>query len=135
MINTRCRYLDLGQLIFALWMIEHELRSHPDLLNRASPTQVPMFTSLGMTIGAVAGVMTGGDTSSSATGAVAGSGLGYIWAHRKLDQTRLITFDTERFLTDIHELPSPWLVPEQKLSWISYLWRFYDLSRVLDPSL
>lgn len=115
-------------------MIEHELRSHPNLLNRASSGKVPIYTSLWTFVGAVGGVMTGGDIQSSATGAVVGGGVGYLWAHRKLDQDRLVTFDTERFLTDIHELPSPWLVPEQKLSWISYLWRFYDLSEVLDPS-
>ena len=78
--------------------------------------------------------MVGGEGRSSAAGAVVGWVAGYLFAHRLLEDTRLITFDTERFLTDIHELPSPWLMAEQKVTWVAYLWRFYDLQRVLDPA-
>jgi len=48
-------------------------------------------------------------------------------------RSRTHTFDADRFLEDVHELPSPKLSPEEKLHWMGYLWRFYRLNEILDP--
>jgi len=48
-------------------------------------------------------------------------------------RSRTHTFDANRFLEDVHELPSPKLSAEEKLHWMGYLWRFYDLNEIVDP--
>lgn len=40
-------------------------------------------------------------------------------------------FDVDRFVNDLWMFASPRIPPQQKLGWISYIWRFYDLEDVL----
>lgn len=129
------KYLNLGRVVFGVWGIEQNLRRNPEILNaQKGGSKIVTGTGLGAFFGGVFGVAVGSaDVSSSVMGSALGALVGYIYVKQSRSLSRIHTFDANRFLEDVHELPSPKLSAEEKLHWMGYLWRFYDLNDILDP--
>lgn len=88
-----------------------------------------MMATSGSWAGTVAAAAIGGrNVSFLCAGSCAGFlvGLSYgMYTHSKTE------FDVDTFLDDLWELSSLRLTPKEKLDWMSYIWKFYDLQGVL----
>ena len=79
-----------------------------------------MGGAVGALIGAVLGVLAGSaDLTSSITGAGIGTPVGCALVAYQQNSNRPTQFDTERFLEDIHELPSAHLTPAKDREYFS----------------
>lgn len=118
--------------MFSSFRIEGELRRHPEILVNQrlwGSWSRPMIATSGFCVGAVAGAAIGGGTMRSMWGAsLVGWLSGFLYASYTHSKTE---FDVDLFLQDLWELASPRIPPQQKLDWIAYIWRFYDLQDIL----
>eukprot|EP00039_Didymoeca_costata_P012197 m.174888 g.174888 ORF g.174888 m.174888 type:complete len:843 (+) comp15413_c0_seq8:237-2765(+) len=123
-----------GKVVFS---IERHLREFPDLLSHTDNRgELVAGTAFMGFLGAIIGVVLGKkDVKSASVGAAVLAPISYMIVLRKQAHNHLFDFDTERFLEDVHELPSSNLSPDQKRNWLNYLWRFYNLEVFLSPSL
>ena len=118
--------------MFNSYQIEDKLRNYPEILvnqKLLSSWTPPMIGTSGFFVGAVAGAAIGGGDKwpfwgLALLGLLGGSSYGIYKRYKT-------TFDVKRFREDLWLLSSPRIAPAQKLAWVKYIWRFYDLQDVL----